>query len=243
MKQYKVSNNGEILFEFPKGQTGIVSAMTYTSIPFFPDHLHGKEVFEGKDFVKHHEVEVSNKGELERWLKVTPSQYEISLLPKRIVAKPIPIEKEAVKQDVYYKGRIYKYCANVRVVFIDIRTFEKMIFELQSFPYTGTDLKDGQVVVEGKDYYLQHQVKSNELFKTTDFLVVSKKHYEKTVNETIITDRRIVAIPLQSDNTEGIDESLWEVAHQELKEAMHITIETSGSLKWLSERYFLTRKP
>jgi hypothetical protein len=66
------------------------------------------------------------------------------------------IQHRAMKQDIYYKGRIYKDADRCKPDLVNdqllIVSFEEYLSTLTSYPYTGNDLKDGQVVVEGNDY-------------------------------------------------------------------------------------------
>lgn len=102
------------------------------------------------------------------------------------------------KQNIFYKGRIYIDCAldvpsnnqlEEHAYLVEVREFEQYLSILVSYPYLGTNLKDGQVVIEGVDYELQLQKRMID--------GINKKYWpvEETEPNYPSFEYRTVAIP------------------------------------------------
>ena len=160
-----------------------------------------------------------------------------------------------MKQNIFYSGRIYIDCSNQCLESIlegAVDPSEYLSDLCESYPYTGTNLKDGQVVVEGKDYELQHQVSG----------VASNMWYNcdaEDYKEYPGSRKRIVAIPAHpadqpdrgivitsvDDKKEETQEELWDSAHEQARMYFkeNMTRESSYTLKYISQYFDLKRKP
>lgn len=109
------------------------------------------------------------------------------------------------KVNIYYKGRIYQPERYLPDFFINESQLQSYISSLKfSYPYIGTNLKDGQVVVEGVDYELQKQICNSSCGRY--WTKASQEAYDWTKLE-----KRIVAIPSEHLSQEKKEEdNIWE---------------------------------
>jgi hypothetical protein len=104
-----------------------------------------------------------------------------------------------MKRDMHYKGRIYIGCEkdmptedfympketfsrkDQDAYWFSVRRFEEYIKKLQSSPYSGPSLKDGQEVVFGIDYELRHRyfVEGIRGERQAEWISASKEHCEQ----------------------------------------------------------------
>lgn len=121
--------------------------------------------------------------------------------------------------DIFYHGQIYKDSKRPSK-FISVDGFVNHLKKLVSYPYTGTNLKDGQVVVEGVDYEL------------------SKRYVQQQFSETDIEQK--IAIPKEqpTEKKEETQEELWE----EVVSSFGFGGNDELALQQLQNKFTITRK-
>lgn len=143
-----------------------------------------------------------------------------------------------MSNNIHYKGRIYIGCrmaqeaTNTILPGFDNEVFHAHLATLVSYPYTGTNLKDGQVVAEGVDYELDYRVAKGDVHDS-----VSAAEYHQSPE---LPSKRIVAIPKEqpTEKKEETQEELW-------NEALLLTNPDSAlqtDINNLSKKFTITRK-
>lgn len=120
--------------------------------------------------------------------------------------------------NIHYKGRIYIDCkyafpkrneiqSSVTDAFY-IERVEKFIFPLTSYPYLGTNLKDGQIVLEGIDYELKDKMYQPDQFSDTPVFDETVAIPKEQPDNQLELANRVLSVGLESLNKEETQEEL-----------------------------------
>lgn len=124
-----------------------------------------------------------------------------------------------MKQNIYYNNRLYINCEITYPGRLDVMRdtgneyrqqfgdFELHLRSLTSYPYTGTNLKDGQVVVEGVDYKLMAQGFAG--FDKGEWVDLIDAEIWYIQNEPENKKKRIIAIPKENIEVKETQEDMW----------------------------------